>query len=266
MPAATNTISILGSGWLGQPLAERFVAHGYRVKTSTTTRNRLPALSALQTEPFIVDIGKPLDAIDRFLQSTVLVVNITSKDIDGFKRLVRQVEYHGVEKVLFVSSTSVYPPDSNEVVESDGKETPQHPLVIIENLFAQSRKFDTTILRFAGLIGYNRHPGRFFRGGKKVANPDACVNLIHRDDCINIIDRIVSGGVWGNTFNCCADTHPGRREFYAQAARQLGAPVPVFEETTDPSYKRIDNQKVKQALGYEFVHPDLMAIRFDEYP
>jgi nucleoside-diphosphate-sugar epimerase len=242
-------------------LAERLVTRGCRLKVSTTSRERLPMLAALPSEAFIVDIGKPLDDIDAFLQSDTLIVNITSKDIAGFERLVRRIEASVIREVLFVSSTSVYPNSCKVVSETVGEVLPEHPLAIIEDLFRQSRRFQTTVVRFAGLIGGGRHPGRFFRGGKTVKNPDANVNLIHRDDCINILDRIVANGVWGETFNACADSHPSKREFYSQAAK---APLPDFEDSDDPGFKIVDNRKLKRVLGYEFLHPDLMAIRFDE--
>jgi len=258
-----DSISILGSGWLGRPLAERFAARGYRVRTSTRSADRLQALAAIPSEPCLVDIGDITDEIDAFLDSETLIVNITSKDIDSFRRLVGKIEDSTIESVLFVSSTSVYPLDSGAVTEADGAESPDHPLFIIENLFRQSREFRTTVVRFAGLIGPGRHPGRFFRGNKTVRNADACVNLIHLDDCVGIIERIVGGGVWGETFNASADTHPSKREFYTQAARLAGAPVPVFEDGNG-SFKLIDNSKLKQVLGYSFRNPDLMAIRFEE--
>lgn len=239
------------------------MAQGYRLKISTTSPHRLSTLAALPGEACIVDIGKPLDDIDSFLQSDTLIVNITSKDIEGFERLVRKIEASAIQSVLFVSSTSVYPVNCKVVSEAVGEESPDHPLVIIENLFRQSSQFQTTVVRFAGLIGGSRHPGRFFRGGKLVKNPDANVNLIHRDDCINILDRIVANGLWGETFNACADSHPSKREFYTQAAEMAGAPLPEFEDNDDRSFKIIDNRKLKQALGYEFLHPELMAIRFD---
>jgi nucleoside-diphosphate-sugar epimerase len=245
-------------------LAEHFLTQGYRLKISTTSPHRLPTLAALPAEACIVDIGKPLDDIDAFLQSDTLIVNITSKDIDGFERLVRKIEASAIQSVLFVSSTSVYPVTCKVVSEATGEESPDHPLVIIENMFRQSVQFQTTIVRFAGLIGGSRHPGRFFRGGKLVKNPDANVNLIHRDDCINILDRIVANGLWGETFNACADSHPSKREFYTQAAKMVGAPLPEFEDSGDHSFKIIDNRKLKRVLDYEFMHPDLMAIRFDE--
>lgn len=218
----------------------------------------------MPSEPHLVDIGNRAETIDAFLQSTTLVVNITSKDIEGFRWLVGRIEESAIEAVLFVSSTSVYPTDSGVVGEADGAELPDHPLVVIEHLFAQSREFRTTIVRFGGLIGPGRHPGRFFRGGRTVRDANAPVNLIHLDDCIDIIDRIVTGRVWDETFNACADTHPSKREFYAQAAQLAGLPVPVFEEGGETNFKSVDNSHLKRVLGYRFRHPDLMAIRFED--
>jgi nucleoside-diphosphate-sugar epimerase len=259
-----DTISILGSGWLGFPLAERFVARGYRVKTSTTSASRLQALAALPSEPYLIDIGAALDDIDGFLRSNTLIVNITSRDIDGFDRLVNRIEGSAIARVLFVSSTSVYPAASQLVSEADGKESLDHPLIAIENRFRKSSKFLMTIVRFAGLVGGSRHPGRFFRGTKTVRNPDANVNLIHRDDCIDILDRIVANDLWGETFNACADTHPSKRDFYSQAASLAGEPPPVFADSDGTSFKIVDNRKLKRVLDYELRRPDLMAIRFDE--
>ncbi len=218
----------------------------------------------MPAEACIVDISQTLDDIDAFLQADTLIINITSKDIDGFQRLLRKIEASPIQAVLFVSSTSVYADKGKLVSEEAGDESPHHPLVIIENLFRQSGQFRTSIVRFAGLIGGSRHPGRFFRGGKTVKNANAGVNLIHRDDCINILDRIVANDLWGETFNACADTHPGKREFYSQAAKMAGAPLPEFEDSAAASFKIIDNRKLKQVLGYEFLHPDLMAIRFEQ--
>jgi hypothetical protein len=111
-------------------LAEHFLTQGYRLKISTTSPHRLPTLAALPAEACIVDIGKPLDDIDAFLQSDTLIVNITSKDIDGFERLVRKIEASAIQSVLFVSSTSVYPVTCKVVSEATGEESPDHPLVI----------------------------------------------------------------------------------------------------------------------------------------
>jgi nucleoside-diphosphate-sugar epimerase len=59
----------------------------------------------------------------------VLIVNITGKDVDAFRCLVEEIERSKTERVLFVSSTSVYAADAGEVAERDGREIPGHPLL-----------------------------------------------------------------------------------------------------------------------------------------
>jgi nucleoside-diphosphate-sugar epimerase len=262
--ATMQTISILGSGWLGFPLAQHFILMGHHVKASTTSESRLSELSSLKVEPFIVDIGQLLSNLRTFLQAKVLIINIPSKNIDGFSNLIKEIEKSDIENVLFVSSTSVYKNKNKTLFESDGEESTTNPLLTIENLFRNSSKIETTIVRFGGLIGYSRHPGKFFSKGRIVRNPDSNVNLIHRDDCIEIISLIIKQEVWGEVFNCCADTHPTKREFYTYAAKSIGVSAPEFVNSGAKSFKIISNQKVKQILNYEFLHPDLMKIKFEK--
>jgi len=237
---------------------------GHSVKASTTSENRLSKLKSIKVEPFIIDIGRLPGKIQTFLQANVLIINIPSKDIEGFSNLLKEIEKSAIEKVLFVSSTSVYENKNKTFSESDGEESILSPLLIIENLFRNSGKFKTTIVRFGGLIGYSRNPGRFFSQGKLVHNPDSHVNLIHRDDCIGIISQIVAQEAWDQVFNCCADTHPTKREFYTKAAKSIGVPAPEFVNSDTEPFKIISNQKVKQILNYAFLHPDLMKIKFEK--
>ena len=261
----SKTVSILGTGWLGLPLARHFLSAGYRVKGSTTSQRRLAELSALGVEPYVIDVDRMSGNYKGFLQADILIINIPSKNLEGFSALLEAIERSEVENVLFVSSTSVYENSNKTVTESDGKKSARNPLSAIEMLFENSDKVKTTIVRFGGLIGYSRNPGRFFRNGKTVAHPDAPVNLIHRDDCIGIISQIVGQEVWGEVFNGCADTHPTKREFYTHAAESAGSDVPEFADSGAAPFKVISNQKVKQVLNYGFLHPDLMKIAFDDH-
>ena len=222
----------------------------------------MPELSSIKVEPFIVDIERLPSNFQTFLQANILIINIPLKSIDGFIGLLKEIENSEVEKLLFVSSTSVYENTNKTISESDGAESILNPLLTIENLFRNSSKIKTTIVRFGGLIGYSRNPGKFFSNGRLVHNPDSNVNLIHRDDCIGIISQIVEQEVWDEIFNCCADTHPTKRKFYTQAAKSTGFPVPNFEDSGSASFKIISNQKVKQYLNYKFLHDDLMNIKY----
>jgi len=260
---SNKVISILGSGWLGLPLAEYFVSLGHAVKASTTTKHRLETLSALHIEPYLVDIGQLGANIQSFLQANILIINITSKNTDDFINLIKVIEISAIEQVIFISSTSVYANLNKTVTEDDIDALVESPLLSIENLFRESVKFKTTIVRFAGLIGYRRNPGNFFKSGRTVDQPDANVNLIHRDDCIEIINQIIVQGIWGEVFNGCADSHPTKKEYYTQAAINCGNSVPVFNNTMAKSFKIICNQKLKRMLNYQFLHPDLIKITFD---
>ena len=47
-------ISILGCGWLGFPLAKRFIEEGYSVNGSTTSESKLSVLENAGINPFLV--------------------------------------------------------------------------------------------------------------------------------------------------------------------------------------------------------------------
>ena len=92
----------------------------------------------------------------RSLASDILLIAITSKDIDAYERLIEQIEISSIQKVIFISSTSVYPASNSIVTEETA--TMNTPLSEIENLFKNNTFFETTIIRFAGLFGPGRHP------------------------------------------------------------------------------------------------------------
>ena len=244
-------------GWLGKPLATSLLEEGFAVKGSTTTESKLTDLEALGVEAHLVNIEE-YEEFDLFLQSEILIINITSKDVDAYARLIEQIQESTIKKVLFVSSTSVYP-NTNAVVTEDN-ETVQKVLTEVESLFRKNRYFETTILRFAGLFGPNRHPGNWFRGGRKIPQPDGYVNMIHQEDCIEIIHEIIAQNAWNETFNACSNHHPTRREFYTNAKLSLGMEVPEFEETDKPLFKIISSKKLQEALNYTFIHDDLLSL------
>lgn len=261
---AVDSISILGSGWLGLPLVAHFAERGYRVRASTRSPRRLDQLRAAGGEAFVVDIDGSLDLAPEFLRSKILIVDIPSKNVAAFASLVEAIATSPVERVLYTSSTSVYENRNAMVTEDEHTESAGSPLLAIENLFRSAAGFETTIVRLAGLVGYSRHPGRFFGPGKPIPNPDAPVNLVHRDDCVGVISRIVERKAWGEVFNCCADEHPRKRDFYTRAARLLERDDPPCAAPGTGEYKIVSNDKVKRALDYAFVYPDPMTMALGE--
>jgi len=257
-----KSVSILGSGWLGLPLIEYFSEAGYTVKASTRSDRRKSLISELGAQPFIVDIENLSMNIQDFLNSPILIINITSKSVDSYLHLIERIENSPVKKVLFISSTSVYKNLNREVSEDEGAENTSSLLYKIEKLFISNKRFETTVIRFAGLVGYTRHPGRWFRF-KPVTQPDAPVNLIHRDDCIEIISAIIQNNVWGELFNACADEHPSKKEFYTRARAKINESGLEFENNSELKFKLISNEKLKRILGYQFKNPKLLEMTYN---
>mgnify|MGYP000666346493 CR=1 FL=1 len=252
-----KNVSILGCGWLGKPLATSFLEDGFLVKGSTTSEEKIAILEQLEIETYLVNITE-FEEFDAFLNSDILIIAITSKDIDGFENLISQIENSSIQKVIFISSTSVYGRINKVMTEED--EVLKTPLSEIENLFRKNTFFETTIIRFSGLFGGERHPSNWFKNGRKIPQPKGFVNMIHREDCIAIIEEAVKQNCFGEVFNACANHHPMRKEFYTKAKLSKGFEVPEFVENEDFQWKIISSKKVQEVLKYQFKHDNLLDI------
>lgn len=257
-------ISILGCGWLGLPLAKALIAEGYTIKGSTTTPAKIDLLNVAGIEPFLISLSEsgPEGDITDFLEGLeVLIIDVPPKAKSGesytakIKNLIPHIEQSGTKKVLFVSSTSVYA-DDNSIVTEDTVPNPDtesgKQLVETEKLLQENTNFKTTILRFGGLIGGDRHPVYHLAGRQNIANPDAPVNLIHRNDCIGIIKAIINKEAWGEVFNGVAPYHPTRKEYYTQKAKELRLELPGFDEESIANGKTINSEKALSVLKYKF--------------
>ena len=250
-----NNISILGCGWLGKPLATSFIEDGFSVKGSTTSEEKVPVLEALDIDTYLVNISD-FEEFDAFLDADILIIAITSKDIDGFESLIAQIQESTIQKVVFISSTSVYGKLNKVMTEEDP--VLNTPLTVIENLFKENTFFETTIIRFSGLFGGNRSPANWFKDGRAIPQPKGFVNMIHREDCIEIIQEVIAQDCWNTIFNACANHHPTRKEFYSIAKLSAGFKEPEFETPEVYEWKIISSEKVQRVLGYEFIHNDLL--------
>ena len=252
-----KNVSVLGCGWLGKPLAISLLDEGFSVKGSTTSEEKLDHLEVNNIESYLVDISS-FEEFDSFLNSDILIIAITSKDVDGFENLISQIQNSPVQKVIFISSTSVYGRMNKVMTEEDA--VLETPLTEIENLFRENTFFETTIIRFSGLFGGERHPANWFKNGRKISQPKGFVNMIHQEDCIEIIQEIIAQNCWNETFNACSNHHPTRREFYTIAKLSRDFEIPEFEENEDYQWKIISSIKVQKALDYTFIHNDLLKI------
>lgn len=264
-------ISILGCGWLGLPLAKSLLQNGFSIKGSTTSLEKISLLESEGITPYLVRLEEQqisASVADFLADSQILIINIPPKLRGGstenfvakITTLLPFIENSTVEKVLFVSSTSVYGEDNEFVTEASVLNPDTEggrQLAIVKNVLQKNSRFQTTILRFGGLISDERNPVRFLSGRVNIENPDAPINLIHQDDCIGIIEKIIALNSWDETYNAVAPFHPTRQEYYTQKASELNLALPKFAALNTIVGKTILNNKLIEALDYSFIKPTL---------
>jgi len=269
MDAENKSISILGCGWLGVPLAKHLIQKGFSVKGSVTSDEKFGLLTDARIEPFRVLVSDTEVIMDdpEFFNANVLIISIPPKRIETIdqvfpsqiRRLIPFIQKSGIQKVIFISSTSVYP-EKNQLAREDDFLVPDkangRALLEAEELLTEQAEFKTTIIRFGGLIGVDRNPARFLQRSTKPIE-DAPVNLIHQDDCIEIISSIINHELWGETLNACCPEHPMKKDFYGKAALQSGYSAIVVSEQ-NARFKIVDSSKLIGLLDYQFIYPSPM--------
>lgn len=263
-------IGVFGCGWLGLPLAIQLEADGYHLHGTTTSKDKIAILAAKNIAPFLVQLNPDCsgDAIRLFLDVDLLIINIPPKRHQGLEHdyvekmqnIALALKNSKVQKVIFISSTSVYPENQTLVTEETfvNSDSPSAlSLFKAEEIFRNLENLQTTVIRMSGLIGPSRHPGRFFAGKENIPNGLAPVNLIHLDDCIGMIKWVISKEIWGETLNGTSPSHPTKADFYGLAAQQYNQTTAKFI-AEKKEFKIVSSKKLIEQYSYQFKIPDLI--------
>jgi hypothetical protein len=220
-------ISILGFGWFGAPLGVELKNAGHSVRGSTTRPDKKLFLEA---QGLSVDLMKfPELPSQTLLDAEILILNIPpfAGELDWFKSF----KIDPKTWVIFISSTSGNLADQEDWVMGT---FPRH-----------------TILRFGGLLGGSRHPGKFLSGKKDLKSPLSPVNLIHLDDTIGLTKKIIEENKVGFFYGVC-DEHSTREEFYQDYCQRTGLALPEFDQNDKTVGKTVLNDEVKKFYAFKF--------------
>ncbi|WP_420603169.1 SDR family oxidoreductase [Flagellimonas sp.] len=249
----SKKIGVLGCGWLGLPLAKHFVANTYEVHGSTTSNEKLELLKKEGIHPYEISLSstKIHGDIESFLSNIdLLVINVPPKlrganpenFVEKMNLLHAQIKKSGPYKLIFVSSTAVYGNLNHEITE----ETLPQPvtesgkqLLECEQLFTLDSTLQTTVIRFGGLIGPNRHPVTMLSKRPNLTNGNDPVNLIHLQDCIHLISTIIENNYWGEIFNGVYPLHPSKKEYYTAEAIRRELPIPDYSGSISGNINKI---------------------------
>lgn len=231
---------VIGAGWLGQEVVDRLSRLG--VACWATHR---------KTFDWVVN-EFPSQPCEVLLLNTPPLTAISPEDY------VRKIPVRSGQKIIFISSIAVYGSAVGEVSEK----TPTQPetknglwLCEVEQLLLQKFPGQICIIRAGGLIGGARHPV-FFLSNKNSAN--ARINLIHRDDLIEIIFTIAALERIPSVVNAVAPNHPYKKEYYEGWAQKLNLAPPHISQEVEAS--KIVSSEVLPVIYPHWICPDLDSL------
>lgn len=260
-----KSISLLGCGWLGLPLAESLVEDGFDVWGSSTTPDKISLIEAADIKAVLLNLSSEisLPANHPFFQTDILIISIPPKRKTGsivnyllqLKALAKRINEVSYEAIILFSTIGVYSHDIKGQIREEDADT-LNELWQAEEIIRSATPERTTVIRFGGLVGPGRHPGKFLAGKKSLPNGNEPVNLIHQADAIGVVRTVIQKQSWGEIFNAVALGHPSRKDFYPRASASLGLELPEFL----PEHKTIDRiinaEKVRRKLHYRFQFDD----------
>jgi len=260
-----KSISLLGCGWLGLPLAESLVKDGFDVWGSTTTPDKLSVMEAAGVNPVLLDLSSEisLPINHPFFQTDILIISIPPKRKTGsivnyllqLKALAKRISEVSYDGIILFSTIGVYSHDIKGQIREEDADT-LNELWQAEEIIRSASPEKTTVIRFGGLVGPGRHPGKFLAGKKSIPNGNEPVNLIHQADAMGVVRSVIQNQFWGETINAVAAGHPSRREFYIKASTALGSEAPEFLIENKAIDRIITADQVRKKLRYRFQFDD----------
>ena len=261
-----NRIGIIGCGWLGLPLAKTLILNNYKVKGSTTTKNKLEILKKEGIEPYLIEITENSisESINSFLNELdILIINIPPKirkdsEVNYSNKIQNIINKTSkIKNILFISSTSVYGSkqgkiNSKTIADPDSKNGTE--ILKTENLVKSE---NNTIIRFGGLISEDRNPLKYLIQKDEILNPDAPINYIHLKDCIGIISKVIFENKWGETYSAVAPFHPTKKEYYDNLCEINNIKKLKFSNKKTVINKEVNDNKILSELKYDFKYPTL---------
>lgn len=272
---------ILGCGYLGQRVAERWRQPGDNVFAVTRTDEQASTFERWGLQPVVADVTMPsslkqlraLPTIDTLLfavgmdrsrysdirdvyvqglrnvLSTLSLANGDGKDtISSESQMTpRDADIH----LIYISSTGVYGDFGGDWIDESAETDPQREggkaclaaeRWILESGWGQR----ATILRFAGIYGPDRVPTADKLQQKQWSqlSADGFLNLIHVDDGVGIVCRVANETPSGDIYHVSDGQPPRRRDYYDFLAQQLGVgDIPWDPSASAPAESRAANSK-----------------------
>ncbi|MBV9488243.1 MAG: NAD-dependent epimerase/dehydratase family protein [Verrucomicrobia bacterium] len=266
-----DRVLVVGTGFVGRPLAKRLAELGFEVTALTKSAESAERLAA--TEPFLtfsIDVSDPnaFDCLPERRYDRVFHCASSGRGgppeyravfVDGTRNLL---EHCACGHLLFCSSTSVYGQQDGQTVD---EESPAEPARETGRILLEAERLVTahggTVARLAGLYG----PDRCVPLDKLLAgtaalegNGERIVNNLHQADAVSALIHLSQRTLAG-IYNVVDNEPVRQREWFTWVCRQLNRPLPPsgprdFNRKRGWTNKAVSNAKLR-ATGWQPVYP-----------
>lgn len=281
---------VIGCGYLGTRVAAAWRDAGHTVAVVTRSPDRAQSFAAQGFTPIVADVLDPPTL--KMLPRAETVLYAVGYDpaaghsrhrvyVGGLANVLEALSDDAPappDKIIYISTTGVYGAIDGDITEKSpcdptregGRACLEAECMLAAHPFGSRR----VVLRLAGIYGPDRVPNRqaLLDGDPIVAAPDSRLNLIHVDDACRVVLAADAQAEPPALYLVSDGNPPLRSEFYAEAARLLGAPAPKLQwppakaepqtttgRTRGDSAKIIRNDKLLQELKVQLAYPDFRA-------
>lgn len=267
-----KSISVIGLGWFGAAFAESAKSQ-YQIMGSHSTNHKVAESKADGIKRYYFNL---LDAdsfgnLSALFDTDAVILNIPPS-LGGLgkegaygkamRQILKELNNSKVLQLIFISSTGVFGGHQflvNEMTAPEPDTENGRILLEAEKLFLREFKQTSIIIRPAGLVGGNRHPGRFMAEKQDIKGRLHPVNIVHREDLILAVHGAMAAKRTA-IYHAVASEHPSKQAFYTAAAIALGAPAPDFLIKDKSSGKMVSGEWTKNQLDAAFRYENPMAM------
>lgn len=244
-------VLIIGTGYLGARLAQSLQQDGEEVLATKTT----PVPECIQLDVNEPDTWTALEHVPADVACHVYCLIPPSRiDVAVFPKFVACLAGVSIQRAVLSSSSVVYGSGDREVnadspvgIESRRGERQYQ----IENIWCNAGE-QFRIIRLAGLYGPERIIGaRSLRAEEPLnSSGSGYLNLLHIDDAVTAVRAMMESEQTNAVELACDDMPVKRSDYYAEVARLLAVPAPVFAKSEQGSMRRCNNEATCSRLNW----------------
>lgn len=247
-------ILILGLGWLGKDLAIRLAEAKHYV--IGTKRNIDVPIHNIELISWSAEQILPIN-----LSADICVITLTPSaisDLQKFEENLNLLSNNGVKKFIYTSSTGIYEGLEGIIDEHTQVNINTDRITKLYNIEQIVLKHkESVVLRLGGLVGDDRLPAKFLAGKKDISGAEQKINMVHKNDVINIIVLLLNSGYTG-IMNVVASAHQSRKEYYNMLCERYQLEKPQFNSNVEKT-RIVSNELSKKILNYQYEIDDTLA-------